>query len=159
MTADCAPILFFDKKNFIVGACHAGWKGAVNGIIKSTILKMEMLGSTKNDICAVIGPTIQKNSYEIRNDVLNLIKKTDVFKQNDKVVKFVKNNKYLFDLPLFIKEKLFLIGIDKIGDVHLDTYKNKNFFSYRRSTHERKNVNFKNKLVNTGRQISIIGLI
>ncbi len=159
LTADCAPILFFDKKNLIIGACHAGWKGALNGIIKSTILKMEILGSTKNNICAVVGPTIQKNSYEVGNDVFNLIKKSDVFKKNEKIVQYISNEKYFFDLPLFIKEKLFLIGIDKIGDVHLDTYENKTFFSYRRTTHERTKINLQNKIDNTGRQISIIGLI
>ena len=159
LTADCAPILFFDKENFVIGACHAGWKGAVNGIIESTILEMVSAGSIIKNICAVIGPTIQKNSYEIRSDVFNFIKKTDAFKKNNEIVHYNKNDKYLFDLPLFIKEKLFLIGIDKIGDVHLDTYKNKNFFSYRRTTHENKQINLKNKLNNTGRQISIIGLI
>ena len=159
LTADCAPILFLDKKNFIVGACHAGWRGALDGIINSTILKMEMAGSSKKNICAVIGPAIQKSSYEIGNDVFNLIEKTDVFKQNDKIIYHSKNEKYFFDLPLFIKEKLFLIGIDKIGDIHLDTYENKEFFSYRRSTHENKKINLKNKLNTTGRQISIIGLI
>ena len=71
-----------------------------------------------------------------------------------KIICPLKKNKYLFDLPLFIKEKLSFIGIDKIGDVHLDTYINKQFFSHRRAIH--KKINNKNI---TGRQISIIGLI
>jgi len=159
LTADCSPILFYDDKEMILGACHAGWKGAVNEIIKSTVQNMEKIGSRKQNITAVIGPTIQKNSYEIGSEVNQLIMQTDVFKKNKDVIFSLKNNKYLFDLPLFIKEKLLIIGIDKIGDVHLDTYTNKQFFSYRRKTHE----NAKNKKNNnnsfTGRQISIIGLI
>ena len=156
LTADCSPILFYDNKNQVLGACHAGWKGAINEIIRSTIHEMEKIGSTKQNIIAVIGPTIQKKSYEIGIEVAKLIFQTDVFKKNKDVIFDLGNKKYLFDLPLFIKEKLLLIGIDKIGDVHLDTYANKQFFSYRRKSHE----NVKNNDNSfTGRQISIIGLI
>ncbi len=159
LTADCSPILFYDYKQTIIGACHAGWRGALNGIIKSTILKMEQIGGHRKNIIAVIGPTIHKNSYEIGKEVASLIFKTDVFKKNNEVLHFLQHNKYLFDLPLFIKEKLLLIGIDKIGDVHLDTYTNENFFSYRRKMHETNSFNNKDSIPKTGRQISIIGLI
>jgi len=159
LTADCSPVLFFDNKEMILGACHAGWKGAINEIIKSTVWQMEKLGSKKQNITAVIGPTIQKKSYEIGIDVAKSIIQTDVYKKNEDVILSLDDNKYLFDLPLFIKEKLLLIGIDKIGDVHLDTYSNKQFFSYRRKTHENAKIKKNNNNSSTGRQISIIGLI
>ena len=65
LTADCSPILFYDNKNQILGACHAGWKGAIKEIIKSTVDKMEKIGSTKQNIIAVIGPTIQKSHMKL----------------------------------------------------------------------------------------------
>ena len=64
--ADCAPILFYDKTSNTIGACHAGWRGAINGIIEATITNMENLGAKRKDIISVIGPTIHKNSYEIK---------------------------------------------------------------------------------------------
>ena len=65
-SADCIPILFADKDSGQVGVCHAGWRGAINGIIEATITSMENLGSKRNNIISIIGPTIQKESYEIK---------------------------------------------------------------------------------------------
>lgn len=150
LTADCAPIFFFDDVSKTVGACHAGWKGALNGILENTIHDMLQLGSLKQNIHVLIGPTIHKNSYQIRNDLESIIKKTDIFSLDKKIL--VKRGKVLiFDLPLFIKNKLLLNGINKINDVNIDTYINKNYFSHRRCMH--------NKIGLTGRQVSIIGLI
>lgn len=150
LTADCAPIFFIDDVSKTVGACHAGWKGSLNGILENTIYNMLQLGSLKQNIHVIIGPTIQKNSYQIRNDLEAIIKKTAVFSL-DKTILVKKGKELIFDLPLFIKNKLLVNGINKINDVNIDTYINKNYFSHRRCMH--------NKIGLTGRQVSIIGLV
>ena len=153
--ADCAPILFYDKKSKTIGACHAGWRGAVNNIIEATISKMEAIGALRSQITAIIGPTIQKNSYEIEEDVARIIKSCSFFKENEFILSHNKPNKYLFDLPLLLKQSLKSAMIRNIGDVKIDTYKNDDlFFSHRRSTH--KNLEHRQE---TGRQISVIGLL
>ncbi len=157
LTADCCPILFVDKKNEIIAACHAGWRGAVSGIVEETVKSMVNIGANNRSIVAVIGPTIHKKSYEIENDVCKIIRKTDVFKKE--IITELTNGKYLFDLPLFIKEKLLLSDVRKIGNVNIDTYSNISYFSHRRKFHEISNINENNKKILTGRQISIIGLV
>lgn len=153
--ADCAPILFYDKASKIIGACHAGWRGAINNIVENTILKMEEIGAKRKNITAIVGPTIQKNSYEIKEDVANIVKETFFFKKNKSILFYKNNKKYLFDLPLLLKESFKISQIKKFGDVKIDTYVNSDlFFSHRRSTH--KNLG---KVVKTGRQISVIGIL
>ena len=153
--ADCAPILFYDKTSKIIGACHAGWRGAINGIIESTIRNMVNLGAKRNDIVSIIGPTIHKESYEIKKDVALLVKKTEFYKQNQTVLFKVNEDKYLFDLPLLIKEIFKFSKINNFGDIYMNTYEKSNlFFSHRKSSHK----NFP-KRGKTGRHISVIGLI
>ena len=153
--ADCAPILFYDNVLKVIGACHAGWRGAVNNIIGTTITKMESIGSKRNNITAIIGPTIHKKSYEIREDVATIVRNSLFYKENNLILLNKKKGEYFFDLPLLLKESLKLSKIKKIGDVDMDTYTNSNlFFSYRKSTHE----STKQK-VKTGRQISVIGIL
>ena len=153
--ADCAPILFYDKISNIIGACHAGWRGALNGIIESTINNMVNLGAKRNDIISIIGPTIHKESYEIKKDVALVVKKTEFYKQNQSILFKINEDKYLFDLPLLIKEILKFSKINNFGDIYMNTYEKSNlFFSHRKSSH--KNFPKKGK---TGRHISVIGLI
>ena len=153
--ADCAPILFYDKISKIIGACHAGWRGALNGIIESTISNMLNLGAKRNDIISIIGPTIHKESYEIKKDVAFLVKKTEFYKQNQSILFKINEDKYLFDLPLLIKEILKFSKINNFGDIYMNTYEKSNlFFSHRKSSHK----NFP-KQGKTGRHISVIGLI
>ena len=154
LTADCAPIFFLDLNNDIIAACHAGWRGAFNGIIENTIDKMIEIGSLRKNIHAIIGPTIQQHSYEIGNDLAIKIKCTIEYKSKNNIL-VEKSKKYFFNLPLFIKHKLNLNKINNISDVEIDTYLNKNFFSYRRTSQNRKSDNLKNT---TGRQVSVIGL-
>ena len=97
--ADCAPILFYDKFSKIIGACHAGWRGVIRGIIESIIINMESLGANRNNIISVIGPTIHKNSYEIKKDVALIVKKTELYNNNQSILFQVDDDKYLFDLP------------------------------------------------------------
>jgi len=153
--ADCAPILFYDKISKIIGACHAGWRGAIKGIIEATITNMETLGAKRNDIVSVIGPTIHKESYEIKKDLALIVKETKFYKNNRSILLQVNQDKYLFDLPLLIKESLKFSKINNFGDIDINTYEKSDlFFSHRKSTHE----NFP-KQGKTGRHISVIGLI
>ena len=154
LTADCAPIFFIDFNNKIIAACHAGWRGAINGIIENTIDKMIEIGSLRKNIYAIIGPTIQQYSYEIGNDLAIKIEPTSEYKLKKNIL-VEKSKKIFFNLPLFIINKLNLIKINNVIDLEIDTYLNKNFFSYRRTIQNRKSDILKNA---TGRQISVIGL-
>ena len=131
LTADCAPILLFDKKNKTIAAIHAGWKGAHNGIVKKVIKFMIKKGSTANDITAVIGPCISLKNYEVKQD---FIKK--FIKKDPKTKAFFKKirNKNYFDLNKYIIHQLKNLNIKKIEAINKDTFNIKNnFFSARRS--------------------------
>ena len=131
LTADCVPILLFDKKSKIIGCIHAGWKGALSGIIKNTIKKIKIIGGS-NKIFAAVGPCIGSKNYEVDR---NFYKKfTAESKKNKKY--FKKKNKYkdLFDLRGFVTDKLLELEV-KVDQVNMDTFKdNINFFSFRRSS-------------------------
>ncbi len=131
LTADCVPIILYDKKNEIIGCIHAGWKGAYSNIVKNTIYKIKKI-KTSNKIYASIGPCIGKKSYEVD---INFYKKFLRKSSNNKKYFSSKNdNKKLFDLRRFITDQLlkFRVSIDQISR---DTYSEKsNFFSFRRST-------------------------
>ena len=146
LTADCAPILIFDKKNRIVAAIHAGWKGAYKGIVKKVIKFMIKKGSSTNDITAVIGPCISLKNYEVKQD---FIKK--FIKKDPKTKAFFKKirNKNYFDLNKYIIHQLKNLNIKKIEAINKDTFNIKNnFFSARRSTSLHEN--------DYGRNISVI---
>ncbi len=149
-TADCSPILFCDPVKKIVGACHAGWKGANEKVIENTILEMIKLGAEKQNILAGIGPMISQESYEIDDPVYSQIE--------DK--KFLKNNgkgKWLFDLRGLIIEKLKQNGIEKIEISQRNTYSDFECFSYRKATHDFPNLPVKKRL-NGKRIYSLIGI-
>lgn len=133
VTADCAPILLHDDENKIIASAHAGWRGAKNGIIENTVNAMKNLGAKK--IQAILGPLIWQDSYEVSQEFFD-----DFLIEDKSNSKFFKNgvsaDKYLFDLPLYVEEKLKKCGIFEIKKSPYDTYKNeKTFFSFRRSTH------------------------
>ena len=148
LTADCVPIIVYDSKNKIIGCIHAGWKGALSGIVKKTVNKIKKLNSN-NEIHASIGPCIGKKNYEID---LNFYKKfLNKSKKNKKY--FFHKNKYkkLFNLRKFVSDKLLELKV-KVDHVNHDTYSEKvNFFSYRRSCKLKQN--------DYGRCISVISLI
>jgi YfiH family protein len=134
-TADCAPILFFDEKNSVIGAAHAGWQGAFKNITDNTIAKMVEIGAQIENIKVVIGPTIRQKSYEISEEFYDRF-----VGENSENKKFFIDGKraghHLFDLPGYVKEKLQNAGIKNISDDEIDTYANpKILFSYRRSSH------------------------
>ncbi len=130
VTADCVPILFYDKKKLIVGCIHAGWKGAIKNIIKKTILKIKKL-SPDSQIFASIGPCIGQKNYEVENSFFKKFTK----KSNNNKKYFSKKNskKKLFNLRGYVASKLLELEIE-IDHVNYDTFKEKNkFYSYRRS--------------------------
>jgi len=146
LTADCAPILFFDSKKKIIGAVHSGWRGAYKKIAKKMINYFKKKGSNLNDIYAVIGPCISQNNYEIKNDF-----KAKFLKQSTKNKKYFKTNKnkIFFDLKGYIFRQIKNAGINNIEIIKKDTFNPKNnFFSARRS--------LKKKINDYGRNISII---
>ena len=131
LTADCVPILLYDKPNQIIGCIHAGWKGAFKDIIKKTVIKIKKTSMKKNNISAAVGPCIGKKNYEVGFKFkIKFLKK---FKKSSSCFN-EKNGRYLFDLRKFVNIKLRESGIKKIDNIALDTFKNhSSFFSYRRS--------------------------
>ena len=146
LTADCTPLLLFDKKRKMIAAIHAGWKGALKGIVSKVIKFMLKKGCDEKDIIVAIGPSIAQKNYNVKQDFKNK------FLKNHKKNKiFFKNiNKLIyFDLPNYIKSQLKFCKISKIDMINIDTYdKKNNFFSARRS--------LKLKHDDYGRNISII---
>jgi len=131
LTADCVPILIYDKKRNIIAAIHAGWKGAFRGIIKKVIDFMLKLGCKQNDIIAAIGPCIRQKSYNVKEDFKRkFIKKNKI----NKIFFKIKKNLIYFNLPVFVKFQLKSNKITKIDTINIDTFdKKNNFFSARRS--------------------------
>ena len=148
LTADCVPIFLYDSKSEIIGCIHAGWKGALSGIIENTVKKFRKL-DTRNKIFASVGPCIGKKSYEVDIDFY----KKFISKSKKNSVYFLKrnNNKKLFDLRKYVNDKLIQLNV-KVDHVNHDTFREKSrFFSYRRSQ--------KLKEKDYGRCISVISLI
>jgi YfiH family protein len=148
LTADCAPVLLADAEAGVVGAAHAGWRGAFDGVTDSTIAMMEELGAERDRIRAAVGPCIAGASYEVDEAF------RDRFLQQDQANArfFAKGpaGKPHFDLPGYVGHRLTAAGVqaDVLG---LDTYAEPEcFFSYRRATHRGE--------ADYGRQISLIGL-
>ena len=146
LTADCVPLLLFDKKRKMIAAIHAGWRGALKGIINKVIVFMLKKGCSRKDMTAAIGPSITQKSYNVKLDFKNKF-----IKKHKKNKIFFKNTNKLiyFDLPNYIKSQLKFNKISKIDMINIDTYdKKNNFFSARRS--------IKLKHDDYGRNISII---
>jgi hypothetical protein len=135
--ADCCPILILDTKNKIIASIHSGWRGAFLGVINNTLDEMKKLAKESPNYIATIGPTISQDSYEVDEIFYNQF----IEQKSTNNVYFVKklNNKFLFNLPLFVKDNLILSGVNSINiqDLNLDTYGSKGeFFSHRRATHK-----------------------
>jgi hypothetical protein len=132
LTADCTPLLFADPKARVIGAAHAGWKGALGGVLESTIAAMESLGARASRLVAAIGPTISQANYEVGQDL------RDRFGGDD--ARFFaaggRPGHFRFDLPGYVAHRLKKAGLRDITDLALCTYPQENgFFSYRRTTH------------------------
>ena len=132
LTADCVPILFCDPKKKIIGCVHAGWKGALSGIIENTMDKFLELNSNARDLVAAIGPCINHQRYEVGYDFYK--KFVAQSKNNGRFFIILNDKKYLFNIRSYINAKLIRLGIQNIDHIKMDTFSDKeNFFSYRRS--------------------------
>jgi YfiH family protein len=132
--ADCGPVLFADPNARVIGAAHAGWKGALTGIVESTVAAMEKLGADRNGIVAAIGPLIRQPSYEVGGEFVERFIEADA----DDGVFFIpsaREGHAMFDLPGYIRMRLENAGVLMIDDLGVDTYSDDRFFSYRRSVH------------------------
>jgi YfiH family protein len=133
-TADCGPILFVDPRARVIGAAHAGWKGALTGVLESTITAMEKLGAERAGIVAAIGPLIRQHSYEVGAEFVERFTLADAGHARF----FIPSSRAghaMFDLAAFIRMRLENAGVLMIDDTGIDTYSDQRFFSYRRSVH------------------------
>ena len=135
-TADCGPILFVDPNARVIGAAHAGWKGALTGIVESTVAAMEKLGADRTGIVAAIGPLIRQESYEVGNEFVERFIESDA-ENSLFFVPATREGHAMFDLAGFIRSRLENAGVLIIDDIGIDTYSDPRFFSYRRSVHRK----------------------
>lgn len=150
LTADCAPVLFADPQARVIGAAHAGWKGALTGVIASVLEKMESLGADRRRISAAIGPCISQANYEVGPEFIARFAEADA----DNTRFFVPSDKpdhWRFDLEGYVVYRLREAGLANIEPLSVCTYARENeFFSFRRATHRGEK--------DYGRQVSAIVL-
>ena len=149
LTADCAPVLLADRTAGVVGAAHAGWKGAIGGVTDAAITAMEALGARRDRIAAAIGPCIARASYEVDESFIRRFGEHDP--ANERFFAPGRPGHYQFDLEAYVAHRLAAAGLNRIELLGLDTYADADrFFSFRRATHRGE--------PGYGRQVSIIGL-
>lgn len=149
LTADCAPILFADVQAGVIGAAHAGWKGALAGVAAATVDAMEQLGAVRTRIAAAMGPCIAQASYEV--DAAFLARFVAVDRSYEFYFDEGRAGHHRFDLEAFVANRIAAAGVRTIEALGLDTYADPDrFFSYRRSTHAGE--------PDYGRQLSLIAL-
>lgn len=149
LTADCVPVLFADAKAAVVGAAHAGWKGALAGVTDATLAAMESLGARRDDIAAAIGPCIGRASYEVDEGFVARFLADDP--ANERFFAGGKPGHAMFDIAAYVAARLAAAGVMRIAIGGQDTYAEEaDYFSYRRACHRQEN--------SYGRQISLIGL-
>jgi len=132
--ADCGPVLLVDPAARVIGTAHAGWKGALSGIVESTIGAMEKLGAERGRIVAAIGPLIRQHSYEVGPEFVERFLETDA-EHARFFVPSERDRHSMFDLASFIRMRLENAGVLMIDDIGVDTYSDERCFSYRRSVH------------------------
>lgn len=149
-TADCAPVLFADAAAGVVGAAHAGWRGALDGVLESTIDLMVAEGGTRDAIVAAVGPAISGRSYEVGEDFVARF--TNVDPQNERYFSYPSAGaKPHFALSHYVADRLRAAGVGQVEDLEICTYEDETrLFSYRRTTHRQE--------PDYGRQISAIVL-
>jgi YfiH family protein len=136
-TADCGPVLFADAEARVIGAAHAGWRGAVTGVLESTIAAMERLGARRATIVAVLGPTISQKAYEVGPDIIKRFAEEAPGHERF-FMETERPDHAMFDLPGFIRARLEAAGIGAFTNLGLCTYSDEErFFSYRRTTHRK----------------------
>lgn len=149
LTADCAPVLLADSEARVVGAAHAGWRGALAGVTDSVIAAMERLGARREDIHAAVGPCIAHASYEVDEGFRTRFLEADL--GNARFFGIGAIGKPHFDLEAYVVHRLVAAGINEVEALNLDTYSDSDrFYSYRRATHRGES--------DYGRQLSAIAL-
>lgn len=149
LTADCQPVLFADAKAGVIGAAHAGWKGARDGVMEATLDAMEALGAQRGQITAVIGPCISQTAYEVGQEFFESF--TDAAPEARRFFVNGNGDRYLFDLPSYGLWRLREAGVGRADWTRHCTYRDPaRFYSYRRTTHAGE--------ADYGRQISVIRL-
>jgi YfiH family protein len=135
LTADCQPVLFADPEAGVIGAAHAGWRGARDGVLEATIEAMEAIGAARARITAVIGPSISQRNYEVGPELLE-----DFLADDPESARFFANgtgDRYQFDLPGYGLWRLLRAGVGHADWTRHCTYADPDrFYSYRRATHE-----------------------
>lgn len=149
LTADCVPVLFADETAGVIGAAHAGWKGAISGVTDRTIAAMEALGADRSRIVAAIGPCIGRTSYEVGDDFARRFE--DEAAENERFFTPGRSGHQLFDIEGYVAHRLAQAGINRVDCLGEDTLSQPDrFYSYRRSCLAGE--------PDYGRQISVIGL-
>ena len=149
LTADCVPALFADRAAGVVGAAHAGWKGAIAGVTDATLAAMESLGARRTHIAVAIGPCIARASYEVDEAFVARFVADDP--ANDRFFAAGKPGHAMFDIAAYVAARLAAAGVTRIAIGGQDTYAEADdYFSYRRACHKGENT--------YGRQLSVIGL-
>jgi YfiH family protein len=149
LTADCVPVLFADREAGVIGAAHAGWKGALAGVTDATLTAMESLGANRANIAAAIGPCIGRASYEVDDGFVQRFTADDP--ANERFFAAAKPGHAMFDIAAYVAARLAAAGVARIAIGGQDTYAEaEDYFSYRRACHKNEN--------SYGRQLSVIGL-
>lgn len=149
LTADCAPVLLADREAGVVAAAHAGWKGALGGVVEATVAEMERRGAMRSRIAAAVGPCIARRSYEVDEGFLRRFAESDP--EHERFFTLGREGHHQFDLEGFVLSRLAAAGLTRIEALGEDTYSQPDrFFSYRRATHKGE--------ADYGRQISLIAL-
>jgi polyphenol oxidase len=148
--ADCGMILFADERARVIGVAHAGWRGALTGVVEATVTAMEGLGAKRADVVAALGPCIGPNSYEVGPEFVAAFERA-----GDDVARYFTSSRRdghsMFNLNAYIAERAARAGVGRFEDLRLDTYSDEHrFFSYRRATHR--------KEPDYGRLLSVIAM-
>lgn len=149
LTADCTPVLLADREAGVIGAAHAGWKGAFSGVIESVVAAMAQRGARRERIAAAIGPVIARKSYEVDEAFLRRFAEADP--ANERFFTPGREGHHQFDIEAYVLARLAQAGVRFAEALGLDTYADPDrFYSYRRATHRGEPA--------YGRQISLIAL-
>ena len=149
LTADCAPVLLADAEAGVIGAAHAGWRGAFGGVIESVVVEMERLGADRGRIAAAVGPCVARKSYEVDDGLLRRFVEAEP--ENERFFTAGRAGHHQFDLEGFVLSRLAEAGLGRVEALGEDTYSQPDrFFSFRRATHRGE--------PDYGRQISLIAL-
>jgi YfiH family protein len=152
LTADCAPVLLADSRARVIGAAHAGWRGAIGGVLEAVLAAMEKLGARRENIRAAIGPCISQANYEVAFDFRDRFLEQGGLRMRKFFVPADKEGHYRFDLESYAAHRLEQAGAGDIEKLGICTYPPEaGFFSFRRTTHAGE--------PDYGRQISAIALV